>query len=251
VRRRPATRPPAAATVAAWIVLLAGLLVSAAGLAPAWADPAPSPANASTITTTEPASSSSTTTSEPVGSTTTSPKPTNASSTTVTTQLASSTTTTTTPAAMLTASSPAPGTLSINAPGLAYLGADARNARTLSAHLGTVRVTDTRRVVDGAWTASVSATTFSNGHQSPNQQLPRSSIAYWSGPVLHRTGTATLVPGQAGPAQAVLLTRTRTAFSATAVTGDNTATWNPTIIIRIPPAAVAGHYHGTILHSVA
>ena len=257
MRRRPAAAS-AAATVVAWIMLLAGLVVTAAGCAPAWAHAAPSGANSSTVTTTtEPASSSSTTTSEPVSSTsTTTTEPVNASSTT---ELASSTlttrparsATTTIPAAMLTASSPAPGTLSINAPGLTHLGADAMGARTLSAHLGTVRVMDTRGVVDGAWTASVSATTFSAGHRSPNQQLPRSSIAYWSGPVVRRTGTATLVPGQAGPAQAVPLTRTRTAFSATTVTGDNTASWNPTIIIRIPRAAVAGHYRGAIVHSVA
>jgi hypothetical protein len=241
-------------------MLLAGLVVTAAGCAPAWADAAPSGANSRVVTTTtEPASSSSTTTSEPVSSTsTTTTEPVNASPTT-TTELASSTlttwpaswTTTTIPAAMLTASSPAPGTLSINAPGLTHLGADAMDARTLSAHLGTVRVTDTRGVVDGAWTASVSATTFSAGHRSPNQQLPRSSIAYWSGPVVRRTGTATLVPGQPGSAQAVPLTRIRTAFSATTVTGDNTASWNPTVIIRIPRAAVAGHYRGAIVHSVA
>jgi hypothetical protein len=95
--------------------------------------------------------------------------------------------------------------------------------RTLSAHLGTVTITDTRGVVDGAWTASVSATRFSAAQRSPNQQLPRSSIASWSGPVLSETGTATLAPGQAGPGQAVLLTRTPAAFSATALTGDNTA----------------------------
>jgi hypothetical protein len=49
----------------------------------------------------------------------------------------------------------------------------------------------------------------------------------------------------------VPLTATRTAFSATGVAGDNTAAWNPTVVIRVPEAAVAGHYRGAIIHSVA
>jgi hypothetical protein len=159
----------------------------------------------------------------------------------------------TTPARSRTAPGPVParGRLSISAPALTDLGADITDARTLSAHLGTVTVTDTRGVAGGAWTASVTATAFTAGHRSARQQLPPSSIAYWSGPVSRSTGTATLVLGQASPAQAVPLTRTRTAFSATAVTGDNTASWNPTVVVRIPRGAVAGRYRGAIIHSVA
>jgi hypothetical protein len=34
-------------------------------------------------------------------------------------------------------------------------------------------------------------------------------------------------------------------------TGISTASWNPTISVLVPPAAVAGTYSGTITHSVA
>jgi hypothetical protein len=47
------------------------------------------------------------------------------------------------------------------------------------------------------------------------------------------------------------LTSHRVAFSATGVTGHNTASWSPTVIIRVPDTAVAGSYRGAIIHSVA
>jgi len=42
-----------------------------------------------------------------------------------------------------------------------------------------------------------------------------------------------------------------TAYSGTALVGANTATWNPTLVVNIPAAAVAGTYTGTVTHSVA
>lgn len=121
----------------------------------------------------------------------------------------------------------------------------------VAARLGTVTVTDTRGVVDGAWTARVSATPFATGEGGAGQRLARSAIRYWSGPVTARSGSARLLPGQPGPADAVPLTSTRVAFSATGVTGRNSASWVPTVVIRVPQAAVAGRYRGAITHSVA
>jgi hypothetical protein len=141
--------------------------------------------------------------------------------------------------------------LSISAPGLTNLGATARGGRVVSARLGTVTVTDTRGVVDGAWTARVSATPFATGGSSAGGRVAPSAIRYWSGPATARSGTARLVPGQRGPWDAVRLTSTRVAFSATGVTGRNSASWVPTVVIRVPEAAVAGRYRGAITHSVA
>jgi hypothetical protein len=42
-----------------------------------------------------------------------------------------------------------------------------------------------------------------------------------------------------------------TVETATAVSGDNTATWNPTIVVTVPAGAVAGTYSATITHSVS
>jgi hypothetical protein len=141
--------------------------------------------------------------------------------------------------------------LSISAPGLTNLGRTGRGGRTVSARLGTVTVTDTRGLVDGAWTARVTATPFVTGGGSAGERVAGSSILYWSGPVTARSGRARLVPGQRGPSDAVRLTATRVAFSATGVTGRNSASWVPTVVIVVPRAAVAGRYRGAIIHSVA
>jgi hypothetical protein len=161
-------------------------------------------------------------------------------------------TTTTTPATSSTAA-PAPaarGLLSISAPGPKALVA-ANGVRVLSAHLGPVTVTDSRGVTDGAWTASVTATRFTAAGAPGGGRLPASAIAYWSGPVLAHTGVAVLHPAQPSAARSVVLTTTRTAVAATAVAGANTATWNPTIVVRIPPGTAPGSYSGALVHSVA
>jgi hypothetical protein len=38
--------------------------------------------------------------------------------------------------------------------------------------------------------------------------------------------------------------------TATGITGDNSATWNPTITIAVPGGMAAGIYSATITHSV-
>jgi hypothetical protein len=240
-----------------WVAVAAGMVLTATGLVPARATAgtgaagvtAGSPASTSTtMATTGP--SPTTTTTAPAGSgstTTTATGATTSSSTTIPAAAGSSATTT----SRASPGADPPGTLSISAPGLTDLGATGGGGRVVAARLGTVTVTDTRGVVDGAWTARVSATPFATGGGSAGQRLARSAIRYWSGPVTARSGIARLVPGQPGPADAVPLTSTRVAFSATGVTGRNRASWVPTVVIRVPQAAVAGRYRGAIIHSVA
>lgn len=76
-------------------------------------------------------------------------------------------------------------------------------------------------------------------------------MEYWSGPAISTTGTGTFVPGQPTPADAVTLNLPRTAFSKTSGSGNNSATWDPSLRITLPPAAVGGLYTGVITHSVA
>jgi hypothetical protein len=221
---------------AGWVAVAAGVVLTTTGLVPAQAGPGPG--EAGTTTTTALTGSGSTTT----------------TTTTTTAPAGSGSTTTTSGATTTTRSSPGagpPGVLSISAPDLTDLGATGGRGRVVAARLGTVTVTDTRGVADGAWTVRVSATPFATGGGSAGQRLARSAIRYWSGPVTARSGTARLVPGQPGPADAVALTSTRVAFSATGVTGRNSASWVPTVVIRVPQAAVAGRYRGAIIHSVA
>ena len=42
-----------------------------------------------------------------------------------------------------------------------------------------------------------------------------------------------------------------TAMSLTGGAGSNSASWNPTLVVNVPAAAVAGTYSGTVTHSVA
>jgi hypothetical protein len=61
----------------------------------------------------------------------------------------------------------------------------------------------------------------------------------------------TLGTGQATAANAVALSTPATAFTLTLGVGNNSATWDPTLIVAVPAAAVARPYTGTVTHSVA
>jgi len=140
--------------------------------------------------------------------------------------------------------------LAITVPSSAGLGTVPTGAGTRSAQLGTVEVTASGLVAP-SYTAQVSSTTFTTGGQSVAETIPKASISYWSGPVTTSTGLQTAVPGQLTALQAQALSTTRTAFSSTGLVLSITTSWNPTIIVAIPAAAVAGTYTGTITHSVA
>ncbi|MEV6862025.1 hypothetical protein AB0M44_13615 [Streptosporangium subroseum] len=138
------------------------------------------------------------------------------------------------------------GTLDITVPATADLGAVAAGATSVSGQLGAVTVTDTRGALDATWTATVSSTSFTTGGATAAETIPASAVTYTPGAATATSGTATFTPGTAAD-----LATPITAFSATAIVGNNSATWNPTITVALPPAAVAGTYTGTITHSVA
>ncbi|MDR8413997.1 hypothetical protein MTP10_35370 [Nonomuraea sp. 3-1Str] len=123
----------------------------------------------------------------------------------------------------------------------------------ISGSLGTVTVTDQRAALNATWVASAVAATggFTTGGGTTAETIPTSAVLYWSGPATATTGTGTLVPGQINAAAAQSLDVSRTAFSKTSGSGDNSAAWNPTIVINVPSQAVAGTYTGTVNHSVA
>lgn len=145
----------------------------------------------------------------------------------------------------------AAGGLSISVPASKNLGSAATNAGTLSAQLGTVTVTDDRGLLAGTWTASVSSTDFTTGLASANETIAKANISYWSGAATATTGTLTATPGQLLAINAVTLTASRTAFSAAAIVGNNSLSFNPTVTVNIPASSVTGTYSGTITHSVA
>lgn len=104
----------------------------------------------------------------------------------------------------------------------------------------------------GSWVATVSATSFTTGGGSPAETIPGAAVSYWSGPATATMGPGAFTPGQADAAAAQTLDVTRTAFShAQSSPGENSASWNPTVIVSVPSGAVAGAYTGTVTHSVA
>ncbi|MEV4106687.1 hypothetical protein [Nonomuraea sp. NPDC049695] len=149
----------------------------------------------------------------------------------------------------------AEGGLSITVPGPPAVDLGSGNSGgQISGHLGSVTVQDQRAALNATWVASVVAASggFTTGGSTGAETIPNTAVLYWSGPATATSNTGgTFVPGQLTAAAAETLSATRTAFSKTTGSGDNFATWNPTLVINVPDAAVAGTYTGTVNHSVA
>lgn len=149
---------------------------------------------------------------------------------------------------VLTTPSLAHAALAITVPSSVNLGSVASGTSSLSQQLGEVTVTASGLTL--SWTATVSSTDFTTGLATAAETIGKASISYWSGPVTNSSGIATRTPGQLTSVLAESLSAARTAFSAVSLVATSTA-WDPTIVIAIPAAAVAGTYSGTITHSVA
>jgi hypothetical protein len=133
--------------------------------------------------------------------------------------------------------------LSISAPTSVDLGSASADAAAVSGSLGTVTVNDQRGQMAAVWTVTVSSTSFTTGGGSTAETIPAGNVTYTPG--LRTAGNAVLVP------TAGLLNLPLPAIAATA-SGNNTASWQPTVSIALPAqGAVAGDYAGTITHSVS
>ncbi|MER5421653.1 hypothetical protein [Streptosporangium roseum] len=140
--------------------------------------------------------------------------------------------------------------LEITVPASASLGSSVVGS-TISASLGTVTVVDSRGGVP-PWTATVSATDFTTGGGSPAQTIAKTNIAYWSGPSTASSGGGSRTAGQNTAAQMVSLSAPAIAFRGRKQAGAPSFTsWEPTLVVTIPPLAAAGLYTGVITHSVA
>ena len=74
--------------------------------------------------------------------------------------------------------------------------------------------------------------------------IPATAVGYTAGAIV-KTGTATYTANN--PAN---LTGVAPAVTATGITGDNSATWSPTISVTVAGGMAAGVYSATITHSV-
>ncbi len=137
------------------------------------------------------------------------------------------------------------GSLSITVPadaGNLATKAETVAGETLSGPLGQVQVNDARNAAAGSgWVASVISSAFT---PAPGTAIAASFVSYNAGTIT-KVGTATYTannpPNLTGVAPAV---------TATGITGDNSATWNPTISVAVPGGAGVGVYSAIITHSV-
>ena len=139
------------------------------------------------------------------------------------------------------------GAMSITVPPTTVnLGSSA--ASSLTGQLGIVTVNDDRGLLNGGWTAdTVSSSHFTTGGQTTAETV----AAYWSGAATATSGVGTLLGSQLTSGLAVVVNAAQTAFTGGSLVGNNSASWNPTLIVTIPAAAVVGTYTGTVTHTVA
>ncbi len=123
------------------------------------------------------------------------------------------------------------------------LGAATPGASTASVNLGDVVVTDTRAGVVG-WTATVTASDATGVVSGVTYSIPKANITY-TAPGGTTTGTSSVATAAAETMAAGIDVKI-----ATGVTGNNTATWNPSIVVAIPAQALSVAYTATFTHSV-
>ncbi|MET8780162.1 hypothetical protein [Streptomyces sp. NPDC004589] len=133
------------------------------------------------------------------------------------------------------------GALTLSVPASASLGSGAPGT-TISAPIGPVTVTDDRALLSASWTVTAAETDFVNDG-APT--IPATDAGYDPGSIT-TTGTIT-----ATGTPVTLSNTAQTVVTGSAGVGDNTATWNPTVVVAVPPSAVGGTYTGTLTQSVA
>ena len=132
------------------------------------------------------------------------------------------------------------GTLSYTAAATADLGTDPSGTTAISGSLGAVSVTDNRggTVV---WEALGSSTDFTGALGSTS-----SAVSYTGGAVTE-TGTITVADGTA----TTLSTTATSVVAPTILSGNNTASWNPTLNVTMPANALADTYSGIVTTSIS
>lgn len=135
------------------------------------------------------------------------------------------------------------GLLSLTAPDTVDLGSNGPGT-TIAGALGTVTVTDDRALLAAAWTTVASSSNWTTGGATSAETIPAGDAGYAPGAIT-TTGTITTlgtpITLSADPVPVV---------AGTAGVGDNTATWDPTISVAVPPDAVGGAYVATLTQSV-
>ncbi len=140
------------------------------------------------------------------------------------------------------------GELTMTAPAAATLATGTGvPGTTISGLLGSTVVTDDRASLAATWTVSVSSSDFTTGGATTAETVPATDVTYTAG-TFFTTGTITVT---ATPDALTLSSAVQPDVFGTAGVGNNSATWNPTLAVALPAAAVTGTYTGTLTQSVA
>ena len=142
------------------------------------------------------------------------------------------------------------GALSISAPSSASLGSfgAGTGVTNVSGKLGSTTVSDLRSSLAGAYNVTATASNFTTGAGGLNETVLGANVTMFSGPSTHTNTSATLavVDTTVGvPAAGVLPILTVTGY-----TGNDSASYNPTVAIPVPATNAAGTYAGTITQTV-
>jgi hypothetical protein len=120
---------------------------------------------------------------------------------------------------------------------------------SITGSLGVTTVTDQRGGISG-WTSTIAQTTaFTDGSTT----IPAANTKVWVASLIVPTGVAVVTSGTyLTQATGLALTSTAQNFvTATAVVGNNSASFNPSIAVTIPGNATAGDYTGVITQTVS
>jgi hypothetical protein len=140
------------------------------------------------------------------------------------------------------------GGLGVTVPASALVDTAAPGDTTASGSLGDVTVTDDRGAMAASWITTVTSTTFTTGTQSADETVTVANISYASGAASAKTGVGNFIALVNTPLSVAAAGRT---VAFTGGTGNNSATWNPTLSFALQGSQVSGTYSGTITHSVA
>jgi hypothetical protein len=131
------------------------------------------------------------------------------------------------------------GTLTLTVAATATLANADSGTTNISGSLGAVSVTDERGGTAN-WNVSAASTAFTG-------VLGSSSTAVsYTGGVVAETGTITVADGGATALTAVAAS----VVAPSALSGNNTASWSPTLAVTMPAGALADDYSGTVTTSI-
>jgi hypothetical protein len=136
------------------------------------------------------------------------------------------------------------GTLDIAVPADALTFALTEPGQVATGELTGITVNDTRAATVG-WVASVNIEEFTS--ETVAAAIPAENFTYTASNTTVKTGNSTVVAAPSAVAGGPSASAVQT---ATAVVGNNSATWGATVELLIPTQALAANYTATLTHSV-